>query len=223
MIGHDKFRGIGMTSERTRRRLVEQLSQDGIDDPYVLAAMFEVPRHHFIEEGIAHRAYENTVLPIGEGQTISQPLVVAQMTQILWKLGCRGRVLEIGTGSGYQSAILSRLWEEVYSIERIRILQTRAKQALLELGLNNIDFRGGDGYMGWPEKAPFDAIIVTAAAPVIPERLVAQLKDGGAMIIPVGPSEQEQALTLVQKKDDEIIQKEIELVRFVPMLPGVSA
>jgi len=222
MIGHDKFRGIGMTSERTRRRLMEQLSQEGIDDPYVLAALSEIPRHHFLEEGIAHRAYENTVLPIGEGQTISQPLMVAQMTQILWRQGLHGNILEIGTGSGYQSAVLSRLWDKVYSIERIRVLQTRARQALLELGLNNIEFRGGDGYLGWSENAPFEAIIVTAAAPVIPPKLVQQLQDGGVMLLPIGLPEQLQMLTLVRKNADEIEVKEIEPVRFVPMLHGVS-
>ncbi len=223
MIGHDKFRGIGMTSERTKRRLLEQLSHEGIDDPYVLAALSEIPRHQFLEEAIAHRAYENTVLPIGEGQTISQPLIVAQMTQILWKLGYRDNILEIGTGSGYQSAVLSRLWDKVYTIERIKILQSRAKRVLLELGLNNIDFRGGDGYRGWSEKAPFEAIIVTAAAPVVPVKLVEQLAEGGAMLLPLGSPEQVQFLTLVQKQGDEIKQTTIEPVRFVPMLPGVSS
>ncbi len=223
MIGSENFSGIGMTSDRTRRRLVEQLAEQGITDAHVLAAISEVPRHLFLEEGIAHRAYENTALPIGMGQTISQPLMVAKMTEILWELGCRGNILEIGTGSGYQTAILSRLWERVFSIERIRSLQQGARAKLLEMGLRNIEYRAADGYLGWPEKAPFDAIIVTAAAPVVPERLVKQLSEKGAMIIPLGPSEQVQTLTLIQKNGDKVTQTEIDPVRFVPMLPGIIA
>ncbi len=221
MIGSEKFSGIGMTSDRTRRRLVETLTEQGIDDPHVLAAISEVPRHLFLEEGIAHRAYENTALPIGMGQTISQPYMVAIMTEILWKLGCRETILEIGTGSGYQTAILSRLWQRVYTIERIRTLQQGARAKLLSLGLSNIDYRAADGYLGWPENAPFDAIIVTAAAPVVPERLVAQLSDNGAMVIPLGLSEQVQTLTLIKKTAGEVSQTEIDPVRFVPMLPGI--
>ncbi len=223
MIGSEQFSGIGMTSDRTRRRLVEQLSQQGIEDPHVLAAISEVPRHSFLEEGIAHRAYENEALPIGMGQTISQPLMVARMTEILWKLGCRNHILEIGTGSGYQTAILSRLWERVFTIERIRVLQQGAREKLLSMGLNNIEYRSADGYLGWPEKAPFDAIIVTAAAPAVPERLLKQLSEKGAMIIPIGPSEQIQTLTLIQKQGENIVHTEIDPVRFVPMLPGIIA
>ena len=223
MIGSEKFSGIGMTSDRTRRRLVEQLSQQGIVDAHVLAAISEIPRHSFLEEGIAHRAYENEALPIGMGQTISQPLMVAKMTEILWKLGCRNHILEIGTGSGYQTAILSRLWERVFTIERIRVLQQKAREQLLSMGLSNIEYRSADGYLGWPEKSPFDAIIVTAAAPVVPERLVKQLSSNGAMIIPIGPSEQVQTLTLIQKDGESITQTEIDPVRFVPMLPGIVA
>ena len=221
MIGSDKFTGIGMTSDRTRHRMVEQLSEQGIDDTHVLAAISEVPRHLFLEEGIAHRAYEDSALPIGMGQTISQPYMVAIMTQTLWKLGCRGNILEIGTGSGYQTAILSRLWDQIYTIERIRTLQQGAREKLLSLGLRNIDYRASDGYLGWKINAPFDAIIVTAAAPVIPDKLVEQLADNGAMVIPIGASEKVQTLMLIKKIDGEVSQTELDPVRFVPMLPGI--
>ncbi|HFB66647.1 MAG TPA: protein-L-isoaspartate(D-aspartate) O-methyltransferase [Aeromonadales bacterium] len=222
MLGEQKFQGIGMTSDRTRQRLIRQLSEAGIDEPHVLAAMSEIPRHLFVEEGIAHRAYENNALPIGLGQTISQPYIVAQMTQILWRRSKHQKLLEIGTGSGYQCAILSRLWDEVYTIERIRELQLNARERLLSLGLRNIHYKAADGYLGWKEHAPFDAIIVTAAAPVIPERLLAQLSDEGVMIIPIGAAEQIQQLILIEKVQGEIKQTEIEPVRFVPMLPGIQ-
>lgn len=222
MHGEQKFQGIGMTSDRTRRRLIRQLSDAGINEAHVLAAMSEIPRHLFIEEGIAHRAYENNALPIGLGQTISQPYIVAQMTQILWRRGEHHKLLEIGTGSGYQSAILSRLWDEVYTIERIRQLQLTARERLLRLGLRNIHYKAADGYLGWKEHSPFDAIIVTAAAPVIPERLVAQLSENGAMIIPIGEADEVQQLILIEKSQHGIEQTQIEPVRFVPMLSGVQ-
>ncbi len=222
MLGEKKFQGIGMTSERTRRRLVEQLSAEGIDEAHVLAAISEIPRHVFVEEAIAHRAYENNALPIGMGQTISQPYMVGLMTQILWRLGKHGKLLEIGTGSGYQTAILSRLWDEIFTIERIRQLQQGARDKLLSLGLRNIQYKAADGFLGWPEEAPYDAIIVTAAAQLIPDKLLAQLSDDGAMVIPIGLSEQVQQLTLVEKTAGEIKQTVIEPVRFVPMLPGVQ-
>ncbi len=223
MNAEHRFQGIGMTSDRTRGRLMAELTHNGIDAPEILAAMAEIPRHLFVEEGIAHRAYENNALPIGLGQTISQPYIVAQMTQILWRKSQHHKLLEIGTGSGYQSAILSRLWDEVYSIERIRELQLKARERLLALGLTNIHYKAADGYLGWKEHAPYDAIIVTAAAPAIPQRLLSQLADGGAMIIPIGVVDQIQQLMLIEKHPHQIKQTPIEPVRFVPMLPGIQA
>lgn len=222
MFSSKDFKGIGMTSSRTRMRLIEQLSELGIAEPAILDVMAQIPRHLFLEEGMAHRAYENNALPIGLGQTISQPYIVALMTQVIWQNSPHQKVLEVGTGSGYQTSILSRLWKNVYSIERIRPLFQLAKDRLLKMGLTNIECKAADGFLGWQQQAPFDAIIVTAAASVIPERLVEQLAPGGAMVIPVGMEQQTQQLQLIKKDEKGIKTSQLEAVRFVPMLHGVE-
>ena len=174
-----------MTSQRTRDRLVGRLREQGIVDEKVLGQISTLPRHIFIDEALAHRAYEDTALPIGNNQTISQPFIVALMTQLLTEVP-RKKVLEVGTGSGYQTALLARLCERVYSIERIQALMPRARERLSALSLRNIQMRHGDGYAGWAESGPFDGILVTAAPPAMPEQLLEQLAEGGRLIVPVG-------------------------------------
>ena len=215
-----KHHGIGMTSQRTRRRLVQRLEDEGIKNQDVLNIMASTPRHLFVDEAISHRAYEDTALPIGLGQTISQPYIVARMTEILLESGTCNRVLEIGTGSGYQTAILAQLFDKIYSIERIAALQDKARKQLATLRLMNVEYRYGDGGEGWPEKAPFDAIIVTAAPPVLPRTLMQQLADGGRMIVPVGAIDGDQNLCLIQRVGDDFEKHILEPVRFVPLLGG---
>ncbi len=194
-----------------------------ITDPDVLAAIERVPRHRFVPEHLQPYAYDDRPLPIGSGQTISQPYVVALMTQAL-QLTPESKVLEIGTGSGYQTAILAELAGEVYTVEVREELQARAKRILQELGYQNIHFRVGDGWEGWPEEAPFDAIIVTAAAPEWPQALIAQLAEGGRMVIPVGKEDWSQTLWLVTKIDGNLIKESLGPVRFVPLIkPSQSA
>jgi protein-L-isoaspartate(D-aspartate) O-methyltransferase len=189
-------------------------------DPHVMDAMAEVPRHEFVPEGLVSRAYENRPLPIGHGQTISQPYVVAVMTDLL-KVGPDSRVLELGTGSAYQAAVLSRLVDRVYSIEIIEPLAAQARQRLARLGYDNVETRSGDGYYGWKEQAPFDAIIVTAAASHVPPPLIEQLKVGGRMVIPVGGRFTTQQLLLVHKEsDDRVVTRQILPVTFVPVTGG---
>lgn len=214
--------GIGMTSRRTRERLVQRLVAQGIRSEAVLEVLRSTPRHLFVDEALSHRAYEDTALPIGHNQTLSQPYIVARMTEALLAGRVRsGRVLEIGTGSGYQTAVLAQLAERVYSVERIRSLQNRARERLRRLSLFNIQFRLADGAMGWPGGGDFDGIIVTAAPGALPEGLLAQLSpDGGRMIIPVGAADQ-QALLLVTRSGERFCQKKLEPVRFVPMRTGV--
>lgn len=212
--------GIGMTSQRTRDRLVARLAERGITDHAVLGQMAKIPRHLFIDEALAHRAYEDTALPIGLGQTISQPFVVAAMTALLLARQ-PAKVLEIGSGCGYQTAILAGLCREVWSIERIPTLARRAEQNLRELKIRNVRIKAGDGYEGWPDRAPFDAIIVTAAAPQVPPRLLEQLAPGARMVIPVGGAAQ--SLWVIDNEPDGLVQSEHDAVRFVPLLPGVSA
>ncbi|RUO79448.1 protein-L-isoaspartate(D-aspartate) O-methyltransferase [Pseudidiomarina taiwanensis] len=202
------------------RRLGQLLRKEGITNERVLAVIESLPRHLFMPESLAHKAYENTALPIGNGQTISQPLMVATMTQLLMQHDC-SKVLEIGTGSGYQTAVLARLIPEVYSVERIAELQYQAKRRLKQLDLHNVKMRHGDGWQGWASRAPFDGIIVTAAAREIPEQLLQQLSDGGVMIIPVG--EQRQQLYVVRRFGDHFEQKQLGDVRFVPLVPGALA
>ncbi len=212
--------GIGMTSQRTRTRLVNRLREKGIQEASVLAAIESTPRHIFIDEALAHRAYEDTALPIGMGQTISQPYIVARMTEILVDSGIMGNVLEIGTGCGYQTSILSKVSFQVFTIERIEALQKLAVDRFKALALNNISHKHGDGFFGWPEHAPFDAIIVTAAPDSIPPALVEQLALGGRMIIPVSLASGEQQLILLEKTAEGMNQSEVETVKFVPLLSG---
>ncbi|WP_257266855.1 protein-L-isoaspartate(D-aspartate) O-methyltransferase [Endozoicomonas sp. ONNA2] len=213
--------GIGMTSRRTRERLIQRLLDQGIQSDKVLEAIRTIPRHLFLDEALAHRAYEDTALPIGHNQTLSQPYIVAKMTEVLLARGERNKVLEIGTGSGYQTAVLASLVAKVYSVERIRPLQEKAQQRLSRLSLNNVRLRHTDGGMGWPEESPFDGIIVTAAPGEIPEALLSQLSlEGGRLVIPVGGSNF-QDLVLVTRNGDEYQRKVLEAVRFVPLLAGV--
>jgi protein-L-isoaspartate(D-aspartate) O-methyltransferase len=213
-----QLEGIGMTSRRTRMRLVQRLREAGIESDRVLEIMGEVPRHIFLDEALSHRAYEDTSLPIGYGQTLSQPYIVARMTELMLGHG-PSNVLELGTGSGYQTAVLSRLFADIYSVERIKALQDRARERLRQLNARNVFLKHADGGMGWPERGPFDGIIVTAAPIEIPSELLAQLADGGVLIAPVG--EENQVLMEVIRRGDRFDHKELEPVRFVPLLGGV--
>ncbi len=212
------IQGIGMTSQRTRMRLVERLSDEGIQRVEVLDAIANVPRHIFLDEALSHRAYEDTALPIGYQQTLSQPYVVARMTEMLLAAGA-SRILELGTGSGYQAAILAYLGKEVYSIERIGGLHRQARERLQRLGYRNAFLRLGDGSQGWPEAAPFDGMILTAAPGDVPVALYDQLADGGSIVAPLG--RETQMLTLITRNGDEFERRETEPVRFVPVLGGV--
>lgn len=209
--------GIGMTSARTRDRLVERLRAHGIRSEAVLNQIRNVPRHLFVDEALASRAYEDTALPIGHGQTISQPYVVAMMTEALLDGFDGEKVLEIGTGCGYQTAVLASLVKKIYSVERIPELLRRAKQRLRDLDIYNVQFRPGDGWDGWSKYAPYDGIIVAAAAPVVPEKLLEQLAPGGRLVMPVGaPGYQE--LMLVTRQNEHFEQKSLGGVSFVPLV-----
>lgn len=210
--------GIGMTSQRTRERLLERLFEEGIRDLNVLEAIRRTPRHLFVDEALAHRAYEDTALPIGHNQTLSQPYIVARMTELLLGGGPLDKVLEVGTGSGYQTAILAQVVERVFTVERILPLQERAKAVLRDIDIRNVVYRHADGSWGWPQYGPYDAILVTAAPADIPSELLAQLAEGGRMVIPVGT--REQFLTLVIREGDQFIRHQVEPVRFVPLLSG---
>jgi len=211
-----RLSGIGMTSARTRERLVQRLRETGIRDTAVLEAIGKLPRHLFMDEALASRAYEDTALPIGHGQTISQPYIVARMTELLLADGAR-RVLEIGTGSGYQTAVLCALTQEVYSVERIEPLHKSARRCLQELGYRNFRLKLSDGSDGWPEYAPYDAILVTAAAAEVPAALLAQLAPAGRLLIPVGNVARQELLSIRQTADG-IVREQIELVNFVPLI-----
>ncbi|MCG8707302.1 protein-L-isoaspartate(D-aspartate) O-methyltransferase [Brenneria sp. 4F2] len=200
--------------------LLELLRQQGIQDERLLQAIAAVPRERFVDEAFEHKAYENTALPIGSGQTISQPYMVAKMTDLL-NLTPVSRVLEIGTGSGYQTAILAHLVKHVCSVERIKGLQWQAKRRLKQLDLHNVSTRHGDGWQGWASRGPFDAIIVTAAPPEIPRALLEQLDEGGVMVLPVG--DQSQMLQMVKRHSGEFIIQTVEAVRFVPLVKGELA
>ena len=208
-----------MTSRRTRDRLVTRLRAKGITDERVLQAMQNSPRHIFLDEALAHRAYEDTALPIGYNQTLSQPYIVARMTQALLAGGARKRVLEVGTGSGYQTSILAQLIGQVFSVERILPLQEQARERMAQLGFRNVKMKHADGGMGWPEKAPFDGIIVTAAPRELPHELIDQLAENGRLIIPVG-SDRRQDLVQVTIEEGVPVQRVLEPVRFVPLLGG---
>lgn len=212
--------GIGMTSQRTRERMVARLREQGIRDEVVLTAMNTVPRHIFVDEALSIRAYEDVALPIGYGQTISQPYIVARMTEILRGGAGLGKVLEIGTGCGYQTAVLSKVAQEVYSVERISPLLMKARGHLRELRARNVKLKHADGTMGLAEVAPFDGIMVTAGATHIPEELLHQLAIGGRMVIPVGTTEQ--TLVLIERTSEEYRQTKLEAVRFVPLLGGTA-
>ena len=207
-------------SKRSGELLAQKLHAEGITNPKVLQAIANSPRHIFIPEILAHKAYDNTALPIGQGQTISQPYIVAKMSELL--LGNEGdktnSILEIGTGSGYQTSILAQITDKVYSVERIKSLQFQAKRCLRAMDLHNISMKHGDGWQGWVSKAPFDAIIVTAGASSVPEALLEQLVDGGRLIIPVG--EQTQILKIITRNGDNYSEQQVEAVRFVPLVPG---
>ncbi len=211
--------GIGMTSQRTRDRLIKRLRDMGIVDQRVLEAIRQTPRHLFVEEALASRAYEDTALPIGYGQTVSQPYVVALMTQALLAGGPMNTVLEVGGGSGYQTAVLAGLVDEVYSVERIGPLMHSARQRLFSSGYRNIHYKVSDGSWGWPEHAPYDGIMVTAAPVEVPETLLQQLATGGRMVIPVGAGDS-QALLLITANEEGVTRTHLEHVNFVPLISG---
>jgi len=210
--------GIGMTSQRTRMRMIERLREQGIKDEAVLAAMFDVPRHMFVDEALASRAYDDVSLPINFNQTISRPYIVARMIEVLLAAGPLKRVLEIGTGCGYQAAVLAQISPEVYTVERIKPLYERARKQLNDLKMRNVSVRYADGSLGLPEAAPFDGIIMAAAAPALSAALREQLAVGGRMLVPVGM--QKQWLYLVERDEQGFRETQLEPVKFVPLLMG---
>jgi protein-L-isoaspartate(D-aspartate) O-methyltransferase len=215
-------RGIGMTSQRTRERLIQRLYEEGLSNAQVLEAIRRTPRHLFVDEALAHRAYEDTALPIGHNQSISQPYMVARMSELLLAAGPLDKVLEIGTGSGYQTAILSQVVERVFSVERIQGLQDRAKERMAQLNLRNVVFRWGDGWEGWSALAPYNGIIVTAGASEVPQALLDQLAPNGRLVIPVGAGA-EQELLLIVREEQGFSRHVLDAVRFVPLLNGPLA
>src|ERR1700736_1917490 len=216
-----RLSGIGMTSARTRERLVQRLQDQGIKDQRVLDRIRNVPRHLFMDEALATRAYEDTALPIGFGQTISQPFIVARMTEALLAAGPAPKVLEIGTGCGYQTAVLAPLVDEVYTIERISSLLGKARRTLRELRIRNVNFRHDDGNIGWAARAPFDGILLTAAPHAVPPALFEQLSIGGGAIAPVGPDGR-QELYCYTKGETRIEREALGPVSFVPLLSGLQ-
>jgi protein-L-isoaspartate(D-aspartate) O-methyltransferase len=216
-----RLSGIGMTSARTRDRLVQRLREQGIANLAVLDRIRNVPRHIFVDEALGSRAYEDTALPIGFGQTISQPYIVARMTEALLEAGPADNVLEVGTGCGYQTAVLAPLVIRVSTIERIEPLLARARERLKELGIRNVRFRHGDGTLGWKAQAPFDGILVAAAPLTVPEALLKQLKVGGRLIVPIGP-EGEQQLLRFTRREQRVERESLGAVAFVPLLGGTA-
>ncbi len=213
--------GIGLTSQRARNRLVDQLRGMGINSEEVLDLIRNTPRHLFVDEALASRAYENNALPIGFGQTISQPYIVAAMTELLLTTGSVSRVLEIGAGCGYQTILLSKLAKQVFSIERIAALANRLRERLHELRVVNVRVRHGDGRLGWAIHGPFDAILIAAAAGVVPQPLLEQLAIGGRLVMPVGvPGEQ--TLTLIRRTEEGLSEEALQRVSFVPLIDGVG-
>ena len=219
--GKTEVQGSGMTSQRARDRLIERLRTEGIKDERVLTALASLPRHLFIDEALASRAYEDTALPIGNAQTISQPWVVARMTAALIEHGLPSRVLEIGTGSGYQAAVLATLGIEVYTVERIDELLRLARRRFRNMGLN-LRTKHDDGRLGWPEHAPYDAIMVTAAGAALDDSLLDQLAPGGTLVAPVGPPNTTQSLLRVRKGADGLLREDLGKVVFVPLLSGTT-
>jgi protein-L-isoaspartate(D-aspartate) O-methyltransferase len=216
------LKGEGMTSQRARDRLVASLKEGGIRDPRVIEVIRNVPRHHFIDQALHSRAYENTALPIGHGQTISQPWVVARMTEALIEFGMPQKVLEIGTGSGYQAAVLAALVPQVFTVERIEELLRQARRRFRQLGLTNLRSRHDDGKLGWPDEAPFDAIILTAAGDTIPTRILDQLSPTGVLVAPVGSPSQQVLIRMRGDGQGDFIQEELGAVSFVPLLGGIG-
>jgi len=218
---HSEDRGIGMTSQGTRDRLVQTLRNEGIRDERVLKAITQVPRHKFVDEALSSRAYENTALPIGQSQTISQPWIVARMTEAILDGGQPDKVLEVGTGSGYQAAILSQLVPTVFTVERIEELLKLARRRFHNLRLNNIYVRYADGHLGWPSQAPFDGIMVTAVAQSVPQELLEQLRIGGLLVIPVERGGQQRLVT-VRRNEEGYEETDLGGVVFVPLLSGLA-
>jgi protein-L-isoaspartate(D-aspartate) O-methyltransferase len=214
-------RGLGMTSQRARDRLVDRLAAEGIRERRVLDVMRRLPRHLFIDEALASRAYEDTALPIGQGQTISQPWVVARMTEALIEKRLPRRVLEVGTGSGYQCAVLAQLVEKVYTVERLDELLRNARRIFRRLGISNVRSRHADGRLGWPDEAPFDAIILTAAGAELEAALLEQLAPEGCLVAPVGPAGR-QTLLRISAGEDGWIRESLGAVSFVPLLGGIG-
>jgi protein-L-isoaspartate(D-aspartate) O-methyltransferase len=216
-----RLSGIGMTSARTRDRLVQRLREQGIANLAVLERIRNVPRHIFVDEALGSRAYEDTALPISYGQTISQPYIVARMTEALLEAGAAENILEVGTGCGYQTAVLAPLVKRLYTIERIEPLLARARERLKELGIRNVRFRHGDGTLGWKAHAPFDGILVAAAPLTVPEALVRQLRVGGRLLVPIGP-EGEQELVRFTRREQGMQRESLGAVAFVPLLGGTA-
>ena len=216
-----RLSGIGMTSMRTRDRLVQRLREQGIANLAVLERIRNVPRHIFVDEALGSRAYEDTALPIGFGQTISQPYIVARMTEALLEGGAAETVLEVGTGCGYQTAVLAPLVAHLYTIERIEPLLARARERLKELGIRNVRFRHGDGSLGWKSHAPYDGILVAAAPLTVPDALLQQLKVGGRLVVPIGP-EGEQQLVRLTRREQRLDREPLGPVAFVPLLGGTA-
>lgn len=209
---------IGSKSMRSGEILARKLLNEGITDQQVLQIMARTPRHIFVPEILAHKAYDNTALPIGQGQTISQPYIVAKMSELILSGGVPENILEIGTGSGYQTSILAQLGKKVYSVERIKALQWQAKRRLKSMDLHNVSMKHGDGWQGWASKAPFQAIIVTAAPSSVPQALLEQLTEGGRLIIPVG--DEQQVLKVITRDGEQYNEQVIEVVKFVPLVAG---
>lgn len=223
MISSDNnpyFNGIGMTSARTRERLINRLKEKGIASPVILDVIRHTPRHLFIDEAMAHQAYDDNALPIGHGQTISQPWVVARMTELLIEKGVPKKTLEVGTGCGYQTAVLAALGGDVFSVERIRPLLEQARKRLMELGLAKVQVKHADGGFGWQAEAPFDGILAGCGRPDIPQDLLNQLADGGRLVMPLG-DDGDQKLTVVDRVGDDFDVTELEAVRFVPFARGI--
>ena len=222
-----ELKGEGMTSQRARDRLAVSLKESGIRDPRVIEVIRDLPRHHFIDQALHSRAYENTALPIGHCQTISQPWVVARMTEVLLeyfdaKQGMPKKVLEIGTGSGYQAAVLAAIVPELFTVERIEELLRQARRRFRQLGITNLRSKHDDGKLGWPDEAPFDAIILTAAGDTIPTRILDQLTPTGVLVAPVGSASSQTLIRMRGDGEGDFIQEELGPVSFVPLLGGIG-
>lgn len=217
------FQGVGMTSQRTRERLIQRLLDQGVTNEQVLDVIRNTPRHLFLDEALSHRAYEDSSLPIGFGQTLSQPYIVARMTELLIGASAKlDKVLEIGTGSGYQTVVLAQIVKQLYSVERIKPLQDKARERIRTLGLRNVLLRHADGGFGWPEQGPYDAILSAAAPRVVPEGLKQQLAANGVLVIPVGGEQQDLQLIMRDGDTDNFVTRIIEPVKFVPLLSGTT-